>query len=235
MVTNIQAVETWTGDERRVSTREIQEWFSIRTAATMSLLLGHLRVRKRCARCPHPHSLTEEQDGVRMSGWRLCDEKKKEKRRVNICLWAQSFSKHLSIPGISLYDTQSLWTRKVCLEFYVCAIYIKPFIRSSVCWARRPLVRQAGRYLIVTGPAVVDLRGFLRTDPRAESLVVLSVGLSVTWCVLLQEPLQFLLRHVGCHIQTRKGPKERYSLPQNTKCTFWGNHFSSCKQRINNR
>ena len=43
----------------RVTTREIQESLSIGTAATMSILHDHLRVRKRCARCI-PHSLTDE-------------------------------------------------------------------------------------------------------------------------------------------------------------------------------
>jgi len=86
----LQAVETWTREERRVTTREIQEWFSIRTAATVSLFLGHLRVKKRCARCPHPHSLTEEQDGVSMSGCGFCDEKKKEKKK----------SKYLSVSPV---------------------------------------------------------------------------------------------------------------------------------------
>jgi len=123
-------------------------------------------------------------------------KRRKKKRRVNICLWAQSFSKHLEHPWYKFIRHTVAVNAQVCLEFYVCAIYIKPFIRSSVCWAGRPLLRQAGRYLFVTGPAVVDLRGFLRTDPRAESLVVVSLGLSVTWCALLQELLQFLLRHV---------------------------------------
>ena len=64
-VTNIEATEKLIRVEPRVTTRESLESLSTGTAATMSILHDHLRVRKRCARWIL-HSLTDEQRWVRV-------------------------------------------------------------------------------------------------------------------------------------------------------------------------
>ena len=64
-VTNIEATEKLIRVEPRVTTREILESLSTGTAATMSILHDHLRVRKRCVR-RIPHSLTDGQRQLRV-------------------------------------------------------------------------------------------------------------------------------------------------------------------------